>query len=125
MKIVQGLLYSRDHEWVRLEGETAYVGITDYAQNALGDIVYVEMPAVGDAVEAEAQVGVLESVKAVAELYSPVSGTVTAVSEQVESSPELLNSDPYGRHIYVLTVSGEADGLMDAQAYEEYLKTLD
>lgn len=125
MKIVQGLMYSKDHEWVRLEGETAYVGITDYAQNALGDIVYVEMPAVGDEIDPQAQIGVLESVKAVAELYSPVGGTVTAVNDEVEATPELLNSDPYGCHIIVLNVSEVPEDLMDAQAYGDYLKTLD
>ena len=124
MKIVEGLLYSKDHEWVRLEGETAYIGITDYAQNALGDIVFVEMPSVGDAIDPQAQVGVLESVKAVAELYSPVGGTVTSVNSDVDATPELLNSDPYGSHIFVLSVGVIVEDLMDAQAYGDYLKTL-
>lgn len=116
-----GYLYSDDHEWVRIEGEKAYVGITDYAQNELGDIVFVELPEVDASVSAGDQVGVLESVKAVADLFCPVSGTVTEVNEGLEDEPELLNNAPYEQHIFVVELDGEIPALMDAEAYEAFL----
>ena len=116
-----GYLYSDDHEWVRIEGEKAYVGITDYAQNELGDIVFVELPEVDASVSAGDQVGVLESVKAVADLFCPVSGTVTEVNEGLEDEPELLNNAPYEQHIFVVELDGEIPALMDAAAYEACL----
>ncbi len=116
-----GYLYSDDHEWVRIEGEKAYVGITDYAQNELGDIVFVELPEVDASVSAGDQVGVLESVKAVADLFCPVSGTVTEVNEGLEDEPELLNNAPYEQHIFVVELDGEIPALMDAAAYEAFL----
>ena len=116
-----GYLYSDDHEWVRVEGEKAYVGITDYAQNELGDIVFVELPELDAAVCAGDQVGVLESVKAVADVFCPVSGTVVEVNESLEDEPELLNNEPFEQYIFVVELDGEVPVLMDAAAYEAFL----
>ena len=122
------LRYSREHEWVRVEGDLARVGITYYAQEALGDVVYVELPIEGDSVQAGESLGTAESVKAVSEIYAPVSGEVVEVNETLEDKPELLNKDPYGEGWLVVLKMSDADELeklMDAGAYEEYLKTLD
>ncbi len=116
MDIRKDLLYSDQHEWVRIEDDKAFIGITDYAQENLGDIVFVEMPEVDREVEAEEAVGVIESVKAVADLFSPVSGTIVEINEELEDAPQLLNEEPYEQHILVVSMSelGEADDLMNA-----------
>lgn len=119
MNIPEDLLYSTEHEWVRVEGNQAYIGITDYAQDHLGDIVFVEMPEPGLETEAGGQVGVIESVKAVSELYSPVGGTVLEINEELESAPELLNQEPYGTHIVVVDMNNP-DDLQDLLTPEKY-----
>lgn len=120
MQVPQQLRYSSDHEWIHIEGGRARVGITDYAQDALGDVVYVELPDVGSTVKSGDSFGEVESTKSVSDVYAPVSGTVVAVNDALGSSPELLNSDPYGNGwICEIEMSdlGEADGLLDAAAY--------
>ena len=118
------LKYSPEHEWVRVEGNEGVVGITDYAQDALGDVVYVDLPKVGSAVAANASISEIESTKSVSEVYCPVSGTVVAVNTDLEATPEALNTDPYGAGwIFRIELSdpSELDGLMDAAAYEAFL----
>ena len=117
--IVEGLRYAESHEWVKVEGEYAYVGITDYAQNALGNIVYVDMPEVDDEVEKGEEFGAVESVKAASDLMSPVTGVVVEVNEKLDESPELLNEDAYGNWIMKVKLSdmSELDKLLDAKAY--------
>ena len=119
-KVLEGLYYSESHEYVRVEGEYGYIGITDYAQHALGNVVYVDMPEVDDEVEAGEQFGAVESVKAASDLFSPVSGTVVEVNEALEDTPELINQDAFGNWIIKVKLSdpSELDNLMDAQAYE-------
>ena len=115
------LLYSQSHEWARLEGDEAVVGITFFAQESLGDITYVELPAVGDALGEDKEFGTVESVKAASDLISPVSGTVTAVNAALENNPELCNSDPYGQGwLLRVRLDHKPGGLMDAAAYEAY-----
>lgn len=123
-KVIEGLYYSESHEYVKVEGEFAYVGITDYAQNALGNVVYVDLPEVDDEVEADEDFGAVESVKAASDLISPVTGTVVEVNEALENKPELLNEDPFGNWIIKVQLSdtAELDNLMDAQAYEDFCK---
>ncbi|HEY7409714.1 MAG TPA: glycine cleavage system protein GcvH [Vicinamibacteria bacterium] len=112
--------YSKDHEWVRMEGDRGTVGITDYAQNQLGDVVFLELPEVGRLLKAGEVFGTVESVKAVSELYAPVSGEVVEVNAPLVSSPEKINSDPYGEGWMVrLKVAGDGEGLMGAEAYEK------
>lgn len=120
-KVIEGLFYSESHEYVKVEGDFAYVGITDYAQHALGNVVYVDMPEVDDEVEAEEDFGAVESVKAASDLISPVSGTVVEVNEALEDKPELLNEDAFENWIIKVQLSNksELDALMDAAAYEE------
>ncbi len=119
---MEGLYYSESHEYVRVEGEYGYVGITDYAQNALGNVVYVDMPEVDDEVEAGEEFGAVESVKAASDLISPVSGTVVEVNEALDDQPELMNQDAYENWIIKVEMSDKAelDNLMDAKAYEEF-----
>lgn len=120
MNIPANLRYTKDHEWVLLEGNTATIGITDFAQGELGDIVYVDINTVGKALNAEEVFGTVEAVKTVSDLFLPVAGTVTTVNPALEGAPELVNSDPYGEGWMVkLTVSNPADvdGLLDAAAY--------
>jgi len=119
-------LYTKEHEWVKIDGTNAVVGITDYAQSSLGDIVYVEMPRPGVAVERGKPVGVVESVKAVSDIYAPVSGTIVEVNAAVEEDQTKVNSDPYGDGWLVKLKLADADktGLMDAVAYEELVKSL-
>lgn len=114
--------YSRDHEWILIEGNLARIGISDHAQNALGDIVFVELPAVGDTITAGASFAVVESVKAASEIYTPVGGKVVEVNEALESEPERINADPYGAFIAVVEVS-EIDeaSLLDADAYDAFV----
>ena len=123
-KVIEGLYYSESHEYVKVEGDFAYVGITDYAQHALGNVVYVDMPEVDDEVEAEEDFGAVESVKAASDLISPVSGTVVEVNEALEDKPELLNEDAFANGIMKVELSDktELDNLMDAAAYEELCK---
>lgn len=123
-KVIEGLYYSESHEYVKVEGDFAYVGITDYAQHALGNVVYVDMPEVNDEVEAGEDFGAVESVKAASDLISPVSGTVVEVNEALEDKPELLNEDAFANWIMKVELSDktELDNLMDAAAYEELCK---
>ncbi|MCA3748999.1 MAG: glycine cleavage system protein GcvH [Rubrobacter sp.] len=118
----QDLLYTRTHEWARIEGDTATVGITDHAQEELGDVVFVELPQVGSSVEAGEPFGTIESVKAVSDLYSPVSGEVVDVNNTLEESPEKVNEDPYGEGWLIrVRLSGEPDLLSP----EEYARRLE
>jgi glycine cleavage system H protein len=120
-------LYTKEHEWVRIDGQSAVVGITDYAQSSLGDIVYVEMPKPGATVERGRPIGVVESVKAVSDIYAPVSGTVAEVNTAVEEDQTKVNSDPFGDGWLVKLTLGDASdktGLMDAAAYDELVKSL-
>jgi glycine cleavage system H protein len=116
------LRYTKDHEWVRVEGDEATIGITDYAADQLGDIVFVELPAVGTSLEAHGTFGVVESVKAVSDLFAPVGGEVTGANDALAGSPELVNSDPYGDG-WMLRVRvkdpAEVESLLDAAAYEQ------
>ena len=123
-KVIEGLYYSESHEYVKVEGEFAYVGITDYAQNALGNVVYVDLPEVDDEVEADEDFGAVESAKAASDPTSPVSGTVVEVNEALEDKPELLNEDPFENWIIKVQLSdtAELDNLMDAQGYEDFCK---
>ncbi|HXH13372.1 MAG TPA: glycine cleavage system protein GcvH [Alphaproteobacteria bacterium] len=125
MEFPAGLRYTKEHEWVRVEGSQAYVGITDYAQQELGDVVYVELPEAGGTVRYMEPFGVVESVKAVSDLFSPVTGSVTQVNEELFNHPELVNSDPYGQGWMIVVEIGEAselDALMTAEQYEAYLR---
>ena len=124
MNIPSDLKYTKSHEWIRVEGMAGTVGVTDFAQQELGDIVFVEGPAQGASVSAGAAMGSVESVKAVSEVNSPVSGTVTQVNPELGDHPELLNTDPYGAGWLIkvtLTDAGELAGLMDADAYAKYV----
>lgn len=121
MSYPENLRYTKDHEWVRLEGSTAIIGITDFAQRELGDIVYVEVETVGKALHANDVFGTVEAVKTVSDLFLPVSGTITELNEALANSPELVNTDPYGEGWMVkMTVDNTADvdQLLDARAYE-------
>ncbi|MBQ9646192.1 MAG: glycine cleavage system protein GcvH [Prevotella sp.] len=121
-KVIEGLYYSESHEYVKVEGDFGFIGISDYAQHALGNVVYVDMPDVDDEVEAGEDFGAVESVKAASDLLSPVSGTVVEVNEALEDKPELVNEDPYANWIIKVELSDktELDNLMDAKAYEEF-----
>ena len=120
--VLEGLYYSESHEYVRVEGEYGFIGITDYAQNALGNVVYVDMPDVDDEVTAGEEFGAVESVKAASDLMSPVSGVVVEVNEALEDEPELVNKDAYENWIVKVTISDktELDNLMDAKAYTAF-----
>jgi len=118
------LRYTKDHEWVRVDGEEATVGITEYAASQLGDIVFVELPDVARSLAQFAAFGVVESVKAVSDLFAPVSGAVTATNDALAGSPEQVNADPYGEGWMIrlrLTEPGEVDGLLDPAAYDELI----
>lgn len=123
-KILDELLYSESHEWVKVDGNIAIIGVSDFAQEEMGDITYVDVPSEGDTVTKEEDFGALESVKASSELYSPVSGEVVAVNEELEDKPELINEDPYGAWIIKVKMSdsSELDSLLTAAAYEEIAK---
>ena len=125
MEYPTGLKYSREHEWVKVEGNIALVGIFDFAQDELGDVVYVELPDVGTEVEANNTFGVVESVKAVSDLYSPVTGTVTEVNDRLNDEPELVNSEPY-EEAWMLRIemsdATEVDGLLDADEYKSFVE---
>ncbi len=123
--VPEDLHYSKDHEWVRVEGDVAIVGITDYAQNSLGDVVYVELPKKGEEFATNESFGSVESVKAVSEVFTPVSGEVVEVNEQLNDTPEKVNSDPYGEGWMVrmrMSNSGEVDSLLTAAEYEDFTK---
>jgi glycine cleavage system H protein len=120
--------YSKDHEWVRIEGDKATVGITDFAQKHLGDVVYVELPAIGTRLDLHQTIGVVESVKAVSDVYSPISGEVIAVNEELNDSPEMLNQDPYGKGWMIrMMVRDKADTerLMNSVDYEKFLEGIE
>ena len=121
-KVIEGLYYSESHEFVRVEGNVGFVGITDYAQNALGTVVYVDMPDVDDEVEAGEEFGAVESTKAASDLISPVSGTVIEVNEALNDQPELINEDAFANWIIKVELSDTSalDNLMDAKAYEAF-----
>ncbi len=120
--VLNGLFYSESHEWVKVEGNIAIVGITDYAQHALGSIVYVDMPEVDDEVAKEEDFGAVESTKAASDLISPVSGTVVEINEALEDNPELINENAFENWIMKVEMSdaAELEGLMDAAAYEAF-----
>lgn len=124
MNIPKQLLYTKDHEWVKDKGEEAYLGITDFAQEQLGDIVFVEMPEVDAEIKSGESFAVIESVKTVSSVFTPVSGRILSVNEELESSPELLNQDPYGNHIAVISLGDrqEMEQLMSAEEYEAFCR---
>lgn len=123
MKVAKGLFYAEDHEWVKIDGEEALVGIADYAQDALGDIVYVELPEVDDEFDKEEAFSAVESVKAAADIYMPVSGKVIEVNEELLDDPALLNQDPYGNWMIKIEVTdkSQVDELMSSEEYEKFL----
>ena len=123
-KVIEGLYYAESHEYVRVEGEYGYIGITDYAQDQLGNVVYVDMSEVDDEVTAGEEFGAVESVKAASDLFSPVSGTVVEVNEALEDEPELINKDAFANWIIKVELAdkSELDNLMDAKAYEAICK---
>jgi glycine cleavage system H protein len=125
MNIVEGLKYSKEHEWVRIEGGKAYVGITDYAQHNLGEIVYIELPEKDARMSAGDVLSAVDSVKAATDVYTPVSGSVESVNAALSETPDRINSEPYESWIAVISMddASEADALMDAQAYEEFCKS--
>ncbi len=123
-QIPENLRYSKDHEWVLVEGDVATIGITDYAQHSLGDVVYVDLPRAGDSFDTHEAFGSVESVKAVSEIFTPVAGEVTEVNDGLNDEPESVNSDPYGAGWMLklkMSNPNEADGMMSAVEYEEYL----
>ncbi len=125
VNIPEGLKYSREHEWVRVDGQRAYVGITDYAQDELGDIVYVELPEVGAQLKAGETFGTVESVKTVSDLYAPVSGRVVQVNEELANAPEKVNESPYD-DAWMIVVEmddpSELEALLDADAYRQHIQ---
>jgi glycine cleavage system H protein len=121
MDIPSNLSYTSDHEWARVDGERVTIGITDYAQEQLGDVVYVELPVEGDRVKAKETFGIIESVKTVSDLYAPVSGEVLEVNKELLDHPEWVNQDPYGKAWMIVVAIADAkdlEGLLDAKAYE-------
>lgn len=125
MEYPAALKYSREHEWVKVEGKVALIGITDFAQSELGDVVYVELPGVGAELEANNTFGVVESVKAVSDLYAPVTGTVAEINQHLNDEPELVNSDPYedGWMLRIeMSDATEVDGLMNAEEYKTFVE---
>ena len=125
-KVIEGLYYSESHEYVKVDGDFGYIGITDFAQHALGNVVYVDMPEVDDEVAAEEDFGAVESVKAASDLISPVSGTVVEINEALEDTPELINQDAFENWIIKVELSDKAelDNLMDAEAYTKFCENL-
>lgn len=125
LRFPEELLYSPTHEWVRVEGNRAVIGVTDYAQNELGDVTYLELPNVGDSVEAGQPFGVIESVKADEELFAPVSGTVVAVNQNAVDHPEVVNSDPYGEGWLIVVKMSNPDELKTLMSAEQYRRMLE
>lgn len=128
MKLDPGCRYDKEHEWIRVEGDEGVIGISDYAQEQLSDVVYVELPEEGDTFEKGDIFAVVESVKAASDVYMPVAGEILEINEALEDSPELVNSDPYGEAWFVrisINDPAELDELLDADAYGAYLETLD
>lgn len=121
MKLLENLKYTKDHEWVKVEGDKAYIGITDFAQHSLGDIVFVELPEVDSEFNAEEAFGVVESVKAASDIYMPISGKIVKVNEDLVDSPELVNEDPYENWIIMISISDKSqlNDLIDSKAYED------
>ncbi len=124
-QIPRNLKYTKEHEWALVEGDTITVGITDFAQSALGDIVFVEVPTTGSSIQTGSTFGVVESIKSVSDLYAPVSGEVVARNDEVEGSPEKINADPYGSWLIKVKIKnpGELSALLTAEAYEEFCRT--
>ncbi|HEX3248193.1 MAG TPA: glycine cleavage system protein GcvH [Pyrinomonadaceae bacterium] len=123
--VPEDLHYSKDHEWVRVDGDVAIIGITDYAQNSLGDVVYVELPKAGDEFAANESFGSVESVKAVSEVFTPIAGVVAQINESLADEPETVNSDPYGSGWMIrlkMSNAGEVDSLLTAAEYEDFTK---
>ena len=123
--VPEDLHYSKDHEWIRVEGDVGTNGITDYAQNSLGDVVYVELPKVGDKFDAHESFGSVESVKAVSEIFTPVAGEITEVNESLQDEAEKVNTDPYGEAWMIrirMSNPGEVDSLLNAAEYEDFTK---
>lgn len=122
MKVVDGLFYSEDHEWVKVDGNKAYIGITDYAQHELGEIVFVELPEIDVELSAGDDFCVIESVKAASDSYLPISGTIVEVNTELEDNPQILNESAYDNHIVVVEMSdpSELENLMDADAYKAF-----
>ncbi len=124
MNIPQSLKYTKEHEWVREDGDTVTVGITDHAQGELGDIIFVEFPEIGQKIQRDEPIGTIEAVKTVADLFAPISGTVTEINETLDDSPESVNQDPYGDGWMVkvsVSEAGELDNLMSAGQYQEMI----
>lgn len=121
MKIMEGMKYSKDHEWVKAEGKMAYIGITDFAQHSLGDIVYVELPEIGSKLSKDETFGVVESVKAASDVFLPVSGTIVKVNEEIADDPSLLNKDAFGNWMVYVEMENpeEQEHLMNASEYAE------
>jgi glycine cleavage system H protein len=124
--IPENLRYSKDHEWVKVDGDVATIGITDFAQHSLGDVVYVDLPRTGDKFGSHESFGSVESVKAVSEIFTPIAGEVTEVNNELNDTPEDVNNDPYG-NAWMLKIKmdnpNEADGMLSAEEYEEYLSS--
>ena len=123
--VPEDLHYSKDHEWVRVEGDQAIIGITDYAQNSLGDVVYVELPKAGDKFAASEPFGSVESVKAVSEVFTPIAGAITSINESLADEPEKVNSDPYGDGWMIrlkMDTPAAVDSLLSAAEYEDFTK---
>lgn len=127
MKTKDGFKYSEDHEWVNVDGDVAYIGITDYAQSNLGDIVFFELPEVGTVLEAGDVLSSVDSVKAASEIYTPISGTVLKINEELSDSPEKVNEEPYESWIAALSIKStdEVDALMDMAQYDQYCEAED
>jgi glycine cleavage system H protein len=124
MNVPEDLKYTKDHEWIKVDGDIATVGITDYAQNELGDIVYIEVNTVGETLEQEETFGTIEAVKTVSDLFMPISGEIIEFNEELESNPEIVNKEPYSGGWIVkikLSDASEVDGLLDANAYKDTL----
>jgi len=123
--VPEDLHYSKDHEWVRVDGDVVIIGITDYAQNSLGDVVYVELPKAGDEFAANEPFGSVESVKAVSEVFTPIAGVIAQINESLADEPETVNSDPYGNGWMIrlkMSKAGEVDSLLTAAEYEDFTK---
>ena len=126
VNVPEDLQYSKDHEWIRVEGDTGTIGITDHAQHSLGDVVYVELPKIGESFSAHEPFGSVESVKAVSELFTPVSGEITEINEVLQDEPEKVNSEPYGSGWMIrlrINNKSDLDSLLSAAEYEDYLRT--